>query len=301
MFKHILVPLDGSTLSEKAIGIATSLARATGAQVTLLHSVSVASFAYAAPLPASDELYDQMLDSDVIKATNYLKKIETRLHDCDVKNVEVKVLVGPAAEAIEMVAREGCDLVVMSTHGRTGVARTMWGSIADEVVRDTNIPVLLVSTRHQIREMAGCAPNFQRILVPLDGSELSEQALPVAGALAQVEGAAVLLLSVVPQMVAVGADHVTDNRDAKADRYLNSVAVCVLPSAVDFDTIETGGEAGEVIIRVAKEQECDLIVMSTHGRGGFTRLRLGSVADEVISHALVPVLLLHEQNADTEI
>ncbi len=301
MFKHILVPLDGSTLSEKAIGIATSLARATGAQVTLLHSVSVASFAYAAPLPASDELYDQMLDSDVIKATNYLKKIETRLHDCDVKNVEVKVLVGPAAEAIEMVAREGCDLVVMSTHGRTGVARTMWGSIADEVVRDTNIPVLLVSTRHQIREMAGCAPNFQRILVPLDGSELSEQALPVAGALAQVEGAAVLLLSVVPQMVAVGADHVTDNRDAKADRYLNSVAVCVLPSAVDFDTIETGGEAGEVIIRVAKEQECDLIVMSTHGRGGFTRLRLGSIADEVISHALVPVLLLHGQNADTEI
>ncbi len=301
MFKHILVPLDGSTLSEKAIGIATSLARATGAQVTLLHSVSVASFAYAAPLPASDELYDQMLDSDVIKATNYLKKIETRLHDCDVKNVEVKVLVGPAAEAIEMVAREGCDLVVMSTHGRTGVARTMWGSIADEVVRDTNIPVLLVSTRHQIREMAGCAPNFQRILVPLDGSELSEQALPVAGALAQVEGAAVLLLSVVPQMVAVGADHVTDNRDAKADRYLNSVAVCVLPSAVDFDTIETGGEAGEVIIRVAKEQECDLIVMSTHGRGGFTRLRLGSIADEVISHATMPMLLLHGQNADTEI
>ena len=219
-----------------------------------------------------------------------------RLQECEVENFEVQVAGGPAAAAIEMAARQGCDRVVMSPHGRTGAARTMWGSIADEVVRDTNIPVLLVSTRHQIREMAGCAPNFQRILVPLDGSELSEQALPVAGALAQVEGAAVLLLNVVPQPVAVGAGRVTDNRDAKADRYLNRAAVCVLPNAVDFDTMETGGEAGQAIIRVAKEQECDLIVMSTHGRSGYSRMRLGSIADEVISHAPVPVLLLHGQS-----
>ncbi len=300
MFKHILVPLDGSTLSEKALGIATAVARTTDARVTLLHSVAAATFPYTMPVPISGDLYEQMIDADVVNATNYLKKVETRLHDCGVNNVEIKVLVGPPAEAIKMAAREGCELVVMSTHGRTGLARTMWGSIADEVVRDTNIPVLLVSTRHQIPEADGCAPNFRRILVPLDGSELSEQALPVAGALAQVEGAQVLLLNVVPQPVAVGANPVTDNRDAKADRYLNRAAVCVLPSEVDFDTMETGGEAGQAIIRIAKEQECDLIVMSTHGRGGFTRLRLGSIADEVISHAPVPLLLLHGQNADKE-
>lgn len=295
MFKHILVPLDGSTLSEKALSIATAVARATAARVTLLHSVTPATFIYSAPVPVSDNLYEQMMDSEVINATNYLKKVEIQMHDCDIENVEVKVLVGPAAAAIEMAAREGCDLVVMSTHGRTGVARTMWGSIADEVVRGVNIPVLLVGTRHQIPETDGCAPNFRRILVPLDGSELSEQALPIAGALAQVEGAQVLLLSVVPEPVAVGAGYVTDNRDAKADRYLNRAAVCVLPSEVEYDTIETGGAAGEAIVRVAKEQQCDLIVMSTHGRGGFTRMRLGSVADELISHAPVPVLLLHGQ------
>jgi nucleotide-binding universal stress UspA family protein len=268
MFKHILVPLDGSTLSEKALGIATTVARATSAQVTLLHSVTPATFVYTTPVPVSDDLYEQVMDSDVINTTNYLKKVETRLRDCGVENVEVKVLVGPAAAAIEMAAREGCDLVVMSTHGRTGVARTVWGSIADEVVRGVNIPVLLVSTRHQIPETDGCAPNFRRILVPLDGSELAEQALPIAGALAQVEGAQVLLLNVVPEPVADGAGPATDNRDAKADHYLNRAAICVLPSEVDFETLETGGEAGEAIVRVAKEQECDLIVMSTHGRGG---------------------------------
>lgn len=295
MFKHILVPLDGSTLSEKALGIATAVARATSARVTLLHSVTPATFVYTAPVPVSDDLYEQMMDADVINATNYLKKVETRLHDCGVENVEVKVLVGPSAAAIKMAADQGCDLVVMSTHGRTGVARTVWGSIADEVVRGINIPVLLVGTRHQIPEAEGCAPNFRRILVPLDGSELAEQALPIAGALAQVEGAQVLLLNVVPEPAAVGAGQVTDNRDAKADHYLNRAAVCVLPSEVDFDTIETGGAAGAAIVRIAKEQECDLIVMSTHGRGGFTRMRLGSIADAIIGHAPVPVLLLHGQ------
>jgi nucleotide-binding universal stress UspA family protein len=202
-------------------------------------------------------------------------------------------MTGPPTEAIKLTVGYGCDLIVMSTHGRTGVARTLWGSVADEVVRSANIPVLLVSAHQPLPQADGCAPNFRRILVPLDGSALSEQALPVAGALAQVEGAEVVLLNVEPQLVAVGAEAVNDNRDAKADRYLNQAALCVLPSEVNYTTVESGGDAGATIIREAQAQDCDLIVMSTHGRSGFTRLRLGSVADAVIASTPVPLLLLH--------
>lgn len=293
MFKHILLPLDGSTLSEKALAITTSLARATGAKVTLLQSVVTTTYAYVAA-PLGGAAYQQGLEGEVIHATNYLKKVEQRLHECGVTNVETKVMTTTPTVAIRETLGYGGDLIVMSTHGRTGVARTLWGSVADEVVRAVNVPVLLVSTRQQLPETNGCAPNFRRILVPLDGSALAEQALPIAGALAQVEEAEVVLLNVEPQPVAVGA--ITDNRDAKADRYLNQAALCVLPSDVAYETIETGGEAGAAIIRAAHERDCDLIVMSTHGRSGFTRLRLGSVADEVIAHTPVPLLLLHGQN-----
>jgi nucleotide-binding universal stress UspA family protein len=86
MFKHILVPLDGSTLSEKALGIATAIARATAAKVTLLNSVSTTTYAYVAA-PIGGMAFEQMTEATVIHSTNYLKKVAQRLHDCGVADV----------------------------------------------------------------------------------------------------------------------------------------------------------------------------------------------------------------------
>ncbi len=297
MFKHILVPLDTSTESAKALSIATAIARAAHARVTLLHAISLVPTYAAAPMsiPYSGAIYQRAADDEVIRATSYLKATAQQMHDCGVEQVDVEVMMGSAVQAINASIRD-CDLIVMTTHGRTGIARTMLGSVADEVVRGANLPVLLVSARHQIAETNGCAPNFTRILVPLDGSQLAEQALPIAGAMAEIEGAEVLLLNVVPMEAHPANRPITDNRDVKADMYLNQAGVCVLPADVQFETLESGGEPGAAIVNIAREHGCDLIVMSTHGRGGFSRMRLGSVADEVLSQLPVPVLLMHGQD-----
>jgi nucleotide-binding universal stress UspA family protein len=298
MFKHILVPLDQSALSEKVLGIATALAIATKAKVTLLHIISTTSYAFVAA-PMSEETYQMLVDSETLNATDYLKKVQQRLHDCGVADVEIDVEIdGTTSLTIGDTARS-CDLVVMSTHGRSGLVRTVLGSIANEVVHSVDIPVLLVSARQQIAETAGCAPSFHRILVPLDGSPLAAQALPIASALAQVEGAELVLLSAMPETVLEGAELATPN-PPWAKRALHDAAHKVLPANISYEVVVTGGEAAEAIVREAVERDCDLIVMTTHGRSGFARLRFGSIADAVLAHTPVPLLLLHSRGVDEE-
>lgn len=295
MFKNILVPLDGSALGERALNVATAIATAFDAKITLLHDISTVSFAYVAA-PLSGEAYQQMVDSDVLNSTDYLKKVEARLHNCGVGQVEVKVVDGIPISAIQLAAKEGADLIVMTTHARTGIMRTILGSVADEVVHSVNIPVLLVAAQQPELELDGCVPPFHRILVPLDGSSLSLQALPIASAIAEVTGAAVVLLNVLPEPALVGAELATSNA-GWAGRYLNEVER-TMPRDIDTEPVVSSGNVGEAIVREARERDCDLTVMTTHGRSGFSRMRLGSVADQVLAHTAVPLLLLHGDNGE---
>ncbi len=294
MFKHILVPLDGSAFSEKALSVATAIAKSFGAKITLLHNVSTASYAYVAA-PLSGEAYQQMVESDVLNSSDYLKKIEQRLHDCGVTQTETQVVEGIPTAAIQLAARKGADLIVMTTHGRTGLPRTIFGSVADEVVHSVKIPVLLVSAQQPEVKPGGCVPAFRRILVPLDGSTLALQALPIASVLAQAESAEVVLLDVLPQPILVGEELATSNA-GWAGRYLHEAARA-LPHDIASDTVVSSGNVGEGIVREAVERDCDLIVMTTHGRSGFSRVRLGSIADQVLAHAPMPLLLLHGESS----
>ncbi len=294
MFKNILVPLDGSALSEKALSVATALAKTFAAKITLLHNISTSSYAYIAA-PLSGEAYQQMVESDVLNSSDYLKKIEQRLHDCGVTQTQTQVAEGIPTAAIRIGVKDGADLIVMATHGRTGLSRTIFGSVADEVVHSVNIPVLLVSDQQPELEPGGCVPAFHRILVPLDGSTLALQALPIASALAQAAGAEVVLLDVLPQSALVGEEFATSNA-GWAGRYLNEAAH-TLPHDIASDTVVSSGNVGEGIVREAVERDCDLIVMTTHGRSGFSRMRLGSVADQVLVHAPMPLLLLHGESS----
>ncbi len=295
MFKHILVPLDGSALGEKALNVAIAIAKAFGSKITLLHNISTSSYAYVAA-PISGEAYQQMVESDVLNSTDYLKQVEERLHHCGVVQIETQIVEGIPTAAIQRSVKDGVDLIVMTTHARTGIARTILGSVADEVVHSVNIPVLLVAAQQPAFELEGCVPAFHRILVPLDGSTLALQALPIATALAQAAGAEVVLLDVLSTPALVGEELATSNA-GWASRYLNEAAH-TLPSGIAANTVVTSGNVGAAIVREAAERDCDLIMMTTHGRSGFKRMRLGSVADQVLAHAPVPLLLLHGDSAE---
>jgi nucleotide-binding universal stress UspA family protein len=295
MFKHILVPLDDSEAGERALAAAQALAQVGGSHVTLLHAVSMLNPAYTAlPYPLSIEVYGEMVEAETHKAEIYLKGIEERLRKCGLEQVKVKVVDGEAGAVITEVAQEvGADLIVMSTHGRTGIARAVLGSVADAVVRHGSVPVLLVS-HHQPTPVFDCRLSISRILVPLDGSEQAAQALVIAAVLASAEDAEVVLLNAMPQTVLTGEELATPN-PIWAQRVLSDAARKALPAGVRHEVVATSGAAAEAIVREAVERECDLIVMTTHGRSGFARLRLGSVAAQVLAHAPMPLLLLHAQ------
>lgn len=141
---------------------------------------------------------------------------------------------------------------------------------------------------------------YKRILVPLDGSPLAEAALPHAEAIARAEGAEIVLLRVpvVPvteffnREPSIGAK-IQEEEDAEAERYINKIACNVNRLHIPVSAITREGFVPETILAVAEETHADLIAMSTHGRAGVQRWLMGSVADRVVHHSHIPVILIH--------
>ncbi len=302
MFKMILVPLDGSALSERALPIAAALAQASAARISLLQAVTAPVYA---PMPIYMRGDRAVFEHRAAAAAaNYLRGIRQQLHDCGVKDVTISTPVAGATTAIIAAAHDDYDLIVMSTHGRTGLARTVLGSVADAVVRSSHLPVLLVTDHQQIPQALDQPINFERILVPLDGSIQAAQALPLAATLAQAVGAEMLLLYVMPEGVAASAIPATPHPQAPYQtlipQALNRAALSGLANMVNYDIIEASGVPGEAIVAAAREHHCRLIVMTTHGRVGLSRIQLGSVAEDVLKESQVPVLLLHSRDVGGE-
>src|SRR5688572_12529416 len=180
MFARILVPLDGSRRSERALPYAAGLAKASGGELVLIHDETVGLRGDDAP--ASADTLGRI--TDLVRS---LQEMELR--------VGMRVVYGPAAEAILRAADdEHAHVIVMSTHGRGGLGRWLYGSVADDVLRHTTLPIVLIS--------AACERSWSiegpfRLLVPLDGSPLAEAALGPAEEVADALGAALVLLRVV--------------------------------------------------------------------------------------------------------
>jgi nucleotide-binding universal stress UspA family protein len=190
------------------------------------------------------------------------------------------------------------DLIVMSTHGRGGIGRWLYGSVADQVLVRATVPVLLVP--------AACDHPWSddrrlKILVPLDGSDLSEAALGPARALSHAIGANLLLLRVVEQdagvvwgvdRIGVPIQRVTPDELGEARQYLEDIASPPGPVDTSVDVQIDEGDPSAVISRIVRQEGVDLIAMATHGRTGLARLTMGSVATSTLERAHVPVLLV---------
>jgi nucleotide-binding universal stress UspA family protein len=294
MYQRIIVPLDGSALAERALPLAEGLARLTGAPLHLVRVIDPTE--RGAPRDPDLRAYQIWLEDERIAARNDLERVETASLARQ-QRVTVEYRFGPAAREILATVRPD-DLIVMATHGRGGPARWYLGSVAEEVARQTTVPVLLVRAGHA---EAGPAA-IRRLVVPLDGSPLAEEAVPTALALAQRLHAPVHLLTVIDTATALpltlAAATVSAERFAETVAQLFAEAEALLAAPRDrleaegvaTSTAVLHGSPGPAIVEVV--QPGDLIVMTSHGRGGIQRWLLGSVAETLIRQAPVPVLLV---------
>lgn len=300
-FRSILVPLDGSTFAEQAVPLASRIAQGAGSKLrlTLVHGLP------SAPIdPAHAKLFTSMELATRRSERSYLRAIQARLRDGGTRLASAVTLTGKAGPALAQYVQEmGIDLVVMSTHGRGGVRRAWLGSVADHLIRTLEVPVLVVRPGEGEPGPARPAASGQ-ILVPLDGSPLAEEALGPAIALARAWDAELALLQVVRPVLLSAAPALPLRLPSAFDEDLTTMWRTQAQDYVD-DIVEElhdqgiratgaaslGWYAADSILEAARPERVAAVVIATHGRGGLSRLALGSVADKVVRGADVPVLV----------
>ncbi len=299
---RLLVPLDGSERSEQALPYAALFARLLDVDICLLHVVTEGEQqSFAARQEALRDLYlPHWLpgpDTDALRRYDeaYLARQARQLRAAGV-NVSTELTFGDPTEVIVRASGQpDVAMVVMATHGRGGVGRLLLGSVANKVLRLSACPLLAV------REPPRRPLALRRILVPLDGSELAREALPVAADLARRSGASLVLLTVLTPLFGLDASLL-----APAELQLRTVRERALAElhrvALEYNDLEVvpviaEGFAGATICQEAERREADLIVMAAHGQGGPIRFGLGSVTDKVLHAASVPILVARTRGA----
>lgn len=283
MFSPILVPLDGSALAERALEPALTLARENHAEL-LLTRVAVATQILVPAEPGYGVLYpDQSLAEAHKEADQYLRALEAAYAD-EEPPTRVQVREGDVAGALVDAALEAhAGLIVMSSHGYSGVRRWVLGSVAERVLHAAPCPVWVVR---------GPTPP-RHVLITLDGSPLAEKVLPPAMAVARAFGAEVSLLRVVPEITSkeiqalndfergLGLRFADETREAAGD-YLALVADRFEAPDLKVHTAVRFGPAADAILDHAERHEIDLVAMTTHGHTGLRRWIYGSVMQKVL-------------------
>lgn len=298
MFRKLLVPLDGSDAAERALPYAVQLASAGQGGITLVQ-VAVAQ----PPLVVEGVDWGQYQNQAVEDAERYLRAIADSLRALVPVETVVVPIGSPALQILDQVKHLEADAIVMATHGRTGLAHLLYGSVAEAVLADSGVPVFLVHSRPGKAAAPGFDPLAARLMVPLDGSRFAEAALERASDFLGAAGGLVLVTVVEPP------DHVLRDASGRVLAYLEQQAEahtregrCYLEGVarrlrqkhpditVSVDVRMDAPSAG--IIAAAAERAIDLIVMATHGLTGFRRDTVGSVAGDVLRAGTAPVLLV---------
>lgn len=293
MFKKILVPLDGSKLSERALDPALALAQQVGGEVILL-SVPVLKHLFVEHSGGYALLYpeDSLKDSRR-ELTEYLQILaESQSHPDFTLSTEL-IDGDEASVIVDTAVAEDVDLIVMSTHGRSGIQHWLLGSVTERVLHKTLCPVLIVRSSQPI----------SRILLPLDESELAECALEPGFEIAKRMGCQVTLFTVIAlahldldrlEMMEAGLGHQLEEcLLSEKETYLQNVVQRyeqMLDQQIHVSFAE--GPTAQCILDFAEGQHTDLIVMATHGRTGLRRWLYGSVTEKILRGAHCHMLVV---------
>lgn len=300
MLRTFVVPLDGSPLAERALPYAIRLAQATQGRLVLTRAA-------LAPPPRSldgrDWEREQMEAVD--EALEYLREMAESVSG-QVTAVEIAAPYGRSVDQIlETIQAYNADAVVMATHGRTGLPHLLYGSVTEDVLARSSVPVFAVYARPGRAPAAPFSPATARLLVPQDGSGFDAPALEAALDLVGVRGEIVLVTIVEPpehvefdesgRRVLAYLDQQEEARTREAREYLNRVVDAARATGVNVSLkIDVRlGDAAAGIAMAAADARADLVVMATHGRTGIRRAVLGSVAGAVLRSGTSPVMLVH--------
>ncbi|MCI0459981.1 MAG: universal stress protein [Gemmataceae bacterium] len=307
MYRSILVPLDGSTFGEHALPLALGLARRSGASLRLLHVYAPLAAVYAEGAVAIDPSLERDLKQQQV---HYLHDVVRRIGEVSSVPVHPEVLEGQVVTTIRAAAvGSGVDLVVMTTHGRGALARFWLGSVADQLVRELPMPLLLLRPGEGRPNLTD-EPTLRHILLPLDGSPLAEQMIEPAVALGSLSEADHTLLRVITpvapldypvegttfsqraQAIVAQIERLQAEARKEASDYLETVAQRLRSRGLTVQTrVVVESQPAPAILHQTTAGGIDLIALETHGRHGLPRLFLGSVADKVIRGSAVPVLV----------
>ena len=300
MFQSILVPLDGSHFSEQSIATAADLAARYDASLHLVH-VHVPRVIYP---PTADGTFPYEgvasggLDEEYRRGeVEYMERLAQRIENVPKKDLDTKILDGRVSDALgEFVDQADVDLIVMASHGHTGVERLWLGSVTEALARHTTKPLLILRPTDVKGEPSSLLP-IEHVLVALDGSDESEAILNSVRALGKM-GAKATLLHVLSEESVFGVEGFPPPPSSmeilmdQADEYLESVARDLENDLGHVSIhVEIAPNPARGILDVAQSLGVDLIAMATHGRTGLRRALMGSVADKVLRAATEPILL----------
>lgn len=297
MTRTIVVPLDRSQVAESALPFAIALAKQTDARLSLLSVIDL-PYEFAAWLDVSTVI-DARIDIEDAYA-DYLESLALEIEDVQ---VDAMVRAGNAATEIERYIEDLEDpVVVMASHGRSGVRRMLVGSVTQQVVHRVRTPVIVVPARTP-QDPEWTPDRLESMLVPLDGSDFAEVALEAGLNLLGDRKPRIHLMRVVEVvswyggpysgMDYYGLDPYIDVARDAADTYLAGIAADLRERGYDVTTEVRVGLVSDQIEAVATNEDVELVVMATHGRSGVGRLIFGSVAERTLRQTPVPLMLVH--------
>ncbi|MDD5311919.1 MAG: universal stress protein [Dehalococcoidia bacterium] len=285
-YKKILVPLNGSELAEKALPYAKIIAKLKKSQVTLF-AVSLTIF-----VDRRDRLF-----------TSYLEANAKELNTEGIKTTADTSYGDVAEEIVKYANNNKIDLIVMASHGYSKAKKWMFGSITQKVLYGTEIPVLLIKSKSP--EVSG---EFNRILVPVDGSPFSESTLPYIEELTRKTDREVLLLHICepPIVPSYGSrpinptwkkyqDNMWEEMEKLSTNYLKTTMTALKKKGMNVKSRVERAQTGEVvktIMKVSKEENVDLVAIATQGRTGVNRRVYGNVANKIVEELSQPILLI---------
>ncbi len=280
----IVVPLDGSELSERAIPYAALYAKTFGGRILLATVWEGAEDALTSVLPAVAE---DLFKEGERYYEKYLAKVADKYMGEGVK-IDAEVLAGNPAETIlKLIEERHADVIALATHGRSGLGRWWYGSVAGEVAQRASIPRLIVGPK--VLSQPAKAIKVDAVLVPLDGSQLSESALEHGIRITKAFGAALHVVQVISpasqtflfDAPSVASVDIQSQIEKGVKEYVSQVAKRAGGSTQVFTCVLRGPPA-DALVGYVEEHGIDLAVMASHGRGGLARVALGSVADRML-------------------
>lgn len=288
---QIIVPLDGSSLAERAIEPAALLARRSPTPVTLTllrvddHQQIVEAVA--------EEFSPAVAASIPDRADEYLSYLQGVHAAFALDDLEVKIAVVPGAPvaAIEAFAHATqTELIVMASHVLTTLDRVMWGSVTESVARDVGIPTLIIRP-NGVPFASVTQANPFTILVPLDGTQFAETAIDAAAFLARSFSGTLLLLHVLPEIV--GMPEELAEREVDARIYLTAISHRLTAQGIKTDRLVTVGDPAIHIANAIQDGRADMVAIATHGQENTAHFTHASIMEEVLHHVPAPMLVVH--------